>query len=90
MLSSETEDCDEYEHDTRDVPAGAPPLGIGKGSHIRGAIIDKDARIGENVVIEPFAPGTDIDTATYCVRDGIVVVPKGTILPSGTRIAPED
>lgn len=69
-------------------PAGAPPIGIGNGSQISGAIIDKNARIGENVVIRPFPEGTELDTPNYSVRDGIVVVPKGAILPDGTRIEP--
>lgn len=71
-------------------PAGAPPIGIGNGSQIEGAIIDKNARLGENVVIHSFPEGTEIDTDMYSVRDGIVVIPKSTVIPTGTRIAPQE
>jgi glucose-1-phosphate adenylyltransferase len=80
--------CDYYEHD-RIAPEGAPPLGIGRNTHISGAIVDKNTRIGENVVVLPFPRGTDCDCEMYCVRDGIVVLPKHAIVPDGTRIAPE-
>ncbi|MGE5251373.1 MAG: glucose-1-phosphate adenylyltransferase [Bacteroidota bacterium] len=66
------------------------PIAIGRGSHIEGAILDKNARIGEGVVIRPF-PRTspDIDRGTWYVRDGIVVIPKDAVIPAGTRIGPE-
>jgi glucose-1-phosphate adenylyltransferase len=63
-----------------------PPIGIGPNCHIEGAIIDKNARIGSDVVIHPFPRGTDINTPNWTVQDGIVVVPKDTIIPSGTCI----
>ncbi len=69
--------------------AASPCLGIGSGSQIRGAIIDKNARIGRDVVIQPFPVGTEIDAENYVVRDGIVVIPKNTTLPAGTVIAPK-
>jgi glucose-1-phosphate adenylyltransferase len=64
-------------------------LGLGKGCDIEGAIIDKNASIGRGTVIRPFPVGTNIDTDLYTVRDGIVVIPKGTMLPPETRIAPD-
>lgn len=64
------------------------PLGIGNDCHIEGAIIDKNTRIGSGTTILPFPRGTELDTANWMVRDGIVVVPKNTILAPGTRIAP--
>ncbi len=64
------------------------PLGLGKGCEIEGAIIDKNARIGDGVVIRPFPLGTDLDEALYVVRDGIIVIPKSTLLPAGTYIGP--
>jgi glucose-1-phosphate adenylyltransferase len=64
-------------------------LGIGKNCEIEGAIIDKNSSIGNNSTILPFPPGTNIDHDQYIVKDGIVVVPKGTRLPANTRIAPE-
>lgn len=65
------------------------PIGIGAMSKIKGAIIDVNARIGENVIIRPFPPGTDIDAVNWVVRDGIVVVPENTIIPNGSIIEPE-
>lgn len=64
-------------------------LGIGKECDIEGAIIDKNSSIGHKTIIKPFPRGTNIDHDFYTVRDGIVVIPKGTILPSETRIAPD-
>jgi glucose-1-phosphate adenylyltransferase len=63
-----------------------PPIGIGPNCHIEGAIIDKNARIGANVVIRPFPRGTDINTADWTVQDGIVVIPKDAVIPPGTHI----
>jgi len=63
-------------------------LEIGEGCEIRGAIIDKNARINKNVVIQPFPQGTNIDGDGWVVRDGIVVIPKSGVIKPGTRIAP--
>jgi glucose-1-phosphate adenylyltransferase len=71
-----------------EFPPGGIHLGIGGGCQIEGAILDKNARLGEGVVIRPFPPGTELDEHDYVVRDGIVVIPKNTILPAGTIIAP--
>jgi glucose-1-phosphate adenylyltransferase len=66
------------------------PIGVGAGSNIQGAILDKNARLGERVTIRPFPPGTDSDEfAPVVVRDGIVVVPKDVVVPAGTVIAPK-
>jgi glucose-1-phosphate adenylyltransferase len=65
-----------------------PPMGIGQGCRIEGAIIDKNARIGAHVRIEPFPRGVDLDDENWTVRDGIVVIPKDAVLPSGSVIAP--
>ncbi|MBZ0268031.1 glucose-1-phosphate adenylyltransferase [bacterium] len=71
-----------------DVPrqAGDPPLGIGRDCHIEGAIIDKNARIGDGVRITPKAPGTNEDHPFHFVRDGIVVIPKNYAVPPGVQI----
>lgn len=65
------------------------PIGIGNNCYIDGAIIDKNASLGENVVIKPFPPGTDIETENWVIQDGIVVIPKNAVIPAGTVIAPE-
>jgi glucose-1-phosphate adenylyltransferase len=70
-------------------PRGGIPLGVGPDCQIEGAIIDKNARIGEGVVIKPFPLGTEIDQGSWVVQDGIVVIPKSTILHPGTYIGPD-
>jgi glucose-1-phosphate adenylyltransferase len=67
---------------------GPFPLGIGANCHIEGAILDKNVSIGQDVVIRPFPRGTELDQGNFVVQDGIVVIPKGTILEAGTRIEP--
>lgn len=66
--------------------AGKPRIGIGKGTRIENAIIDKNARIGENCVISPEGKSADSDHSLYFIRDGIVVVPKNGLIPHGTVI----
>jgi glucose-1-phosphate adenylyltransferase len=80
--------ADYYEEEARNMGQNAIPMGVGRGSRLSGAIIDKNARIGEGVRIEPFPLGTEIDEENWSVRDGIVVVPKSATLPSGMVIAP--
>jgi len=65
------------------------PLGIGANCYIEGAILDKNVRLGEGVVIKPFPSDRDLDRETWFVRDGIVCIPKSTEIPAGTRITPE-
>lgn len=65
------------------------PLGIGENTYIDGAIIDKNARIGSNVVIKPFPPGTEKDESHWFIRDGIVVIAKSVLIPDGTVISPD-
>lgn len=67
-------------------PQGVPSIGIGSNCRIRGAIIDKNARIGNDVIIDPSGKPNDFDGEQYFIRDGIVVIPKNAIIPSGTRI----
>jgi glucose-1-phosphate adenylyltransferase len=63
-------------------------IGIGKNCDITGAIIDKNASIGDNVVIKPFPHNAERDHYLYTVRDGIVIIPKNKIIPSDTVIEP--
>jgi glucose-1-phosphate adenylyltransferase len=68
-------------------PSGIP-IGVGANCDIEGAILDKNARIGEGVIIRPFPRGTDMDSEIWVVRDGVVVIPKDIEIQPGTRIAP--
>lgn len=66
---------------------GRPDIGIGRGSSIEGAIIDKNARIGEGVIIRPHTADEGmVETEHYVIRDGIVVIPKNAIVPDGMVI----
>jgi len=59
------------------------PPGIGCDCHVEDAIIDKNVRIGDRVVISP--KGKENGTyEKYSVSDGVIVVPKGTVIPSDT------
>ncbi len=64
------------------------PIGIGTNCHIEGAILDKNARIGDAVTIRPFPRDVDLDHFNWYVRDGIVVIPKDAEIPTGTKIEP--
>ncbi|RZL05577.1 MAG: glucose-1-phosphate adenylyltransferase, partial [Pedobacter sp.] len=63
-----------------------PLIGIGDNCKIVNAIIDKNSRIGDNVEIIGGAHLPDGDHELYTVKDGIVVVKKGAIVPDGTKI----
>ena len=63
-----------------------PRIGIGNDCIIRNAIIDKNARIGNEVKLVN-EKGIDEDTQKeYVIRDRIIVVPKNTTIPDGTVI----
>ena len=63
-----------------------PDIGIGANSVINGAIIDKNARIGNNVTIRSMPEREDVDNGNWVAQDGIVIVPKGAIIPDDTVI----
>ena len=65
---------------------GKPRIGIGANCKITNAIIDKNARIGNNVTISPAGKPDKVDHELYYIRDGIVIIPKGAIIPHGTVI----
>lgn len=66
--------------------SGSPIMGIGDNCHIQNAIIDKNTYIGNNVTINCGEKLEDGDYGTHTVQDGIVVVKKRAIIPSGTII----
>jgi glucose-1-phosphate adenylyltransferase len=81
--------CDYYEsHESirTHEAAGRPRIGVGTNTRIENAIIDKNARIGNNVVISPVGKPDNADHPLYYIRDGIVVIPKNGIVPHGTVI----
>jgi glucose-1-phosphate adenylyltransferase len=66
--------------------AGRPKIGVGCKTVIENAIIDKNARIGSNCVITPVGKPDSFDHPLYCIRDGIVIIPKNGVIPHGTTI----
>ncbi|HDP34759.1 MAG TPA: glucose-1-phosphate adenylyltransferase [Candidatus Hydrogenedentes bacterium] len=74
----------DYFEDTKSLPAH--PIGIGKNTRITQAIIDHNARIGNNVTISGSDKLKDYDGVGYAVRDGIVVVLKDAIIPDNAKI----
>ncbi len=82
--------ADSYENPKQvaaNVRANRPNIGIGPGSLIENAIVDKNARIGKNVRIINEAGTVESDESShYVIRDKIVVIPKFTILPDGQVI----
>ncbi|MGB4844066.1 MAG: glucose-1-phosphate adenylyltransferase [Ferruginibacter sp.] len=71
---------------TYSLAKGIPKLGIGERCHIENAILDKDCRIGNDVKITGGAHLQDTDHALYTIKDAIVVVKKGAIIPDGFEI----
>jgi len=63
-----------------------PDLSVGDGTVIERAILDKDCRIGNDVRIVNRAGALDDEGDNYVIRDGIVTIPRGTIVPDGTVI----
>ena len=74
--------ADYYQTDST-TPGDQIPIGIGKNCVIDRAIIDKNARIADGVVITPEGKPDDLDAENYYLRDGIVVIPKDATIPPG-------
>jgi glucose-1-phosphate adenylyltransferase len=75
------------EQKKQNLEKGIPDIGIGKGTLIRRAIIDKNARIGDvcRIGVDQLER-KDGDFGNYHIRDGIIVIPKNAVLPPGTVI----
>ena len=71
--------------DRRPLP-GAPVMGIGHGTYIEGTIVDKNARIGDEVRISPEGKPDFLDGPNFYIRDGVVIIPKNAVIMSGTVI----
>lgn len=86
LLGADYYETDEERSST--FAKGGVPIGVGKNSHLRRAIIDKNARIGDNVKI---INANNVQEAAreadgYFIKAGIVVIIKGATIPSGTII----
>ncbi len=81
--------ADQYESDDQlaaNHRNGHPEVGIGDNSHIEGAIVDKNCRIGQNVRIFNQHGSPDRDMDEVCIRDGVAVVIRSATVPSGYRL----
>jgi glucose-1-phosphate adenylyltransferase len=81
--------CDYFESEQsirENASAGRPKIGIGRNTRIENAIIDKNARIGDNCVITPTGKDENVDHPLYYVRDGIMIIPKNGTIPHGTTL----
>jgi len=74
------------EDEERDFSEGPSDHGIGANSYVEGAIIDKNVSIGEGCVIKNRDNIQEAEEERYHIRDGIVVIPKNTVIPDGTII----
>ena len=78
--------CDYYENIDQieqKNKKGIPILGIGERCIIEDAIIDKNCSIGNDVTIKGGAHLEKLDHPLYTIKDGIVVVKKGAVIPNG-------
>jgi glucose-1-phosphate adenylyltransferase len=62
------------------------PLGIGRGCTLKNAIVDLNARIGENCVLVNEKGVDHLDGLHVCIRGGVVVVPRDAVVPAGTVV----
>jgi len=72
--------------DVRQRTGAGPAVGIGRNCRIERAIIDKNARIGDNVIIKPQPDVAEYEGERRWIRDGITIIPKGTVIESGTEL----
>lgn len=62
------------------------PIGIGENCTIENAIIDKNVRIGRECCIANSSGVREADGENYYIRDGIVIIPRGAVVPDGTAV----
>lgn len=81
--------ADRYESEeekAHNLAKNIPGFNVGDNCHIERAILDKDCRVGNNVTINYRGKEPNVDGPCYFIRDGIVVIPKGMVVPDGTVI----
>lgn len=86
MFGSDFYEGEEILSTLKDPDKQRPPLGIGRNCVIERAILDKNVRIGDDVVIRAKNNVKNFQSETYWVQDGITIIPKGTVIPPGTVI----
>ncbi|MCJ7467204.1 MAG: glucose-1-phosphate adenylyltransferase [Maribacter sp.] len=82
MMGSDTyETLEEIEHNKIQIL-----VGIGERCYIKNAIIDINCRIGDDVTIDGGPHLENVQTESYVVKDGIVVLKKGAVIPAGFKL----
>ncbi|WP_299311579.1 glucose-1-phosphate adenylyltransferase [uncultured Aquimarina sp.] len=81
--SDKYQDLEELQTDAKE---NRPYIGVGERCVINNAIIDKDSRIGNNVIINGGPHLKDTKNDRYVIKDGIVVVKKGAVIPDDFKI----
>jgi glucose-1-phosphate adenylyltransferase len=80
-------DAFERPHDlAKNHALGRPDIGVGPNCVIRNAIIDKNARIGAGCRLSPIGLPEKWESESLFVRDGVIVVKKGAVVPPGTVV----
>ena len=67
-------------------PEGAPALGLGRDVVLKRTIVDKNARIGDGTRLVNERGVEQEDGDGYYIRGGIIIVPKGGVIPPGTIV----
>ena len=83
MGSDYYQNLDELNHN---IAHNIKNIGIGKRCYINNTIVDKNCRIGNDVYLNGGKHLEDSNTSLYTIKEGIIVVKKGAILPDGFRI----
>jgi len=81
--------ADHYETEAQhraNAARGVPNIGVGAGCQIQRTIIDKNARLGDNVRLSPAGKPDGNHAHGIIIRDGVLVVPKGAVVPAGTVV----
>ena len=77
---------EEEEDFAENIRLGRPHLGIGRGAILQNAVIDKNARIGDNVRLSPNGIEEKWENSSFFKRDGVLVIKKDAIVPANTII----
>jgi glucose-1-phosphate adenylyltransferase len=83
MGSQRYETIDEHKYNREN---NRPNMGIGKNCIIKNAIIDMNCSIGNNVQLINKDNQTEAEGEFYRIRDGIIIIPKNTVIPDNTII----
>ena len=86
FMGSDFYDGEQNLHEDKRFGDDCPPLGIGRNCRITRCIIDKNAHIGDNVTIKAHPDVQEFTGDKHWIRDGITIIPKGTVIEPGTEI----